>query len=119
MVTPLRKDWFWKIHKYLGYRVVEDDEQLRALNRCIRSIVQSERQRRKKVTTKQAAFMLLADRKFVYNLAEYINGIGGIGEYMRYVRKAIRSAADIDEEPEVKEVKHRRKGRKRKIFRMP
>jgi hypothetical protein len=48
MTTPLRKDWAGKMHSYLGYMVVEDDEGLRAFNRCIKSIIQSDRQRRKK-----------------------------------------------------------------------
>ena len=43
MVTPLRKDWANKMHMYLGYLPVEDDESLRAFNACIKSIIQSER----------------------------------------------------------------------------
>lgn len=47
MVTKLRRDWARKLHTALGYMVVEDDESLRALNACIKGIVQSERQRKK------------------------------------------------------------------------
>ncbi|MEA2037492.1 MAG: hypothetical protein U9O94_08335 [Nanoarchaeota archaeon] len=46
MVTKLRKDWAWKMHMALGYRLVEDDEELRAFNKCIKGIIQSARQRK-------------------------------------------------------------------------
>ena len=38
MTTPLRRDWAWKMQMYLGYMVVEDEEQLRAFNACIKAI---------------------------------------------------------------------------------
>jgi hypothetical protein len=38
MVTPLRRDWAWKMQMHLGYMVVEDDEQLRGFNACIKAI---------------------------------------------------------------------------------
>lgn len=47
-MTKLRKDWAWKMQMSLGYMVVEDDESLRAFNKCIKSIIQSERQRKNK-----------------------------------------------------------------------
>jgi hypothetical protein len=47
MTTPLRRDWAWRLHCWLGYRIVEDDEQLRALNACIKGIIQSERQKKR------------------------------------------------------------------------
>ena len=31
----------------LGYRIVEDDEELKALNSCIKGIIQSERQKKR------------------------------------------------------------------------
>ena len=34
----MRTDWAAMLHMYLGYRVVEDDESLRALNRAIKII---------------------------------------------------------------------------------
>jgi hypothetical protein len=37
-MTKPRKDWAWKMYMYLGYQVVEDDEQLRAFNACIKAI---------------------------------------------------------------------------------
>ena len=46
-MTALRKDWAWKMYMYLGYRVTEDEESLRAFNACIKSIIQSERQRKR------------------------------------------------------------------------
>jgi hypothetical protein len=47
-MTRLRRDWAWMMYMHLGYRVTEDDETLRAFNRCIKSIIQSERQKKKK-----------------------------------------------------------------------
>lgn len=45
-MTELRRDWANKMHMALGYLPVEDDEQLRAFNACIKGIIQSERQKR-------------------------------------------------------------------------
>ena len=44
-MTKLRTDWATKMHFALGYRPVEDDCDLRAFNHCIRSIIQSEKQK--------------------------------------------------------------------------
>jgi len=43
MVTPLKLDWIKKLNTALGYRVIEDEESLRILNKCIKGIVQSEK----------------------------------------------------------------------------
>lgn len=48
MVTKLRRDWAWKMHMYLGYRPCEDEDDLRAFNRCIKAIIQSERMKKNK-----------------------------------------------------------------------
>ena len=45
-MTKPRTDWATKMYFYLGYRVVEDDEQLRAFNACIKAI---KKQKNKKV----------------------------------------------------------------------
>ena len=45
-MTKLRMDWASKMYFYLGYSPTEDDEDLRAFNRCIKAIIQSERKKR-------------------------------------------------------------------------
>lgn len=47
-MTKVRTDWAFTLYVYLGYRVAEDDEDFRALNAAIKSIIQSERQKWKK-----------------------------------------------------------------------
>jgi len=47
-LTKLRRDWAAKMHMALGYLPVEEEESLRAFNACIKGIIQSERQKRKK-----------------------------------------------------------------------
>lgn len=44
-MTALKGDWHAKMHMALGYRVCEDEDDLRAFNACIKSIIQSERQK--------------------------------------------------------------------------
>ena len=46
MVTPLKRDWANKMHTYLGYRPCDDDDDLRAFNKCIKSIIASERNKK-------------------------------------------------------------------------
>lgn len=48
IMTKPRRDWAWKLYVALGYRVAEDEEDFRALNRAIKGIIQSERQRKPK-----------------------------------------------------------------------
>lgn len=42
-MTKLRSDWHTKMHMYLGYLPTEDEESLRAFNKCIKDIIASER----------------------------------------------------------------------------
>jgi hypothetical protein len=41
-MSKLKTEWNEKMFKYLGYMVTEDEEQLKAFNRCIKAIIQSE-----------------------------------------------------------------------------
>ena len=43
MKSKLKQEWNNKLHMALGYMIVEDDDGLRALNSCIKGIIQSER----------------------------------------------------------------------------
>jgi len=45
MKSRLKQDWANKLHMALGYRLVEDEEELKALNSCIKGFIQSERQK--------------------------------------------------------------------------
>lgn len=42
-MTKLRRDWSTKMLLYLGYPIVSDEDDLRAFNRGIKAIIQSER----------------------------------------------------------------------------
>jgi hypothetical protein len=56
MATKLKMEWTIKLHHHLGYKVTEDEEDLRCLNRAIKGIIQSERQKwvaRQKKTQKR------------------------------------------------------------------
>ena len=52
-MTKLRTDWAWKMHKYLGYRPCEDEEDLRGFNLCIKHIISKERAKWKKKTRRK------------------------------------------------------------------
>jgi hypothetical protein len=41
-VPDERTDWAWRLYQHMGFRVVEDDEQLKALNAAIESIIANE-----------------------------------------------------------------------------
>jgi len=45
MKSRLKQEWNNRIHMALGYMIVEDDEQLKALNIEIRNIISIEREK--------------------------------------------------------------------------
>jgi hypothetical protein len=47
-MTKLKHDWHNLLHMYLGYRLCDDDDDLRALNRGIKRIITIERAKWKK-----------------------------------------------------------------------
>jgi hypothetical protein len=42
-MAKLRDDWNWQLYCALGYRVTEDIEELRCLNKCIARIIRQEK----------------------------------------------------------------------------
>ena len=43
MKSRLKQEWNNKLHMALGYQIVEDEEGLKALNNCIKGIIQTEK----------------------------------------------------------------------------